>query len=130
MFIGLIISLVNGSNHTKYALLTNNNLRFYRLKVKSDRCVLSCNTINDLSNKVCVPNKTQYLNIHVFNLITEKNESKTLTKDTSCKCKCKFDGRKIKSEIMINVEASAKNIIYVKKIIFGILRHVVKMENI
>ena len=47
MFIGLITSLVNGSNHTKYALLTNKNLRFYRLKVKSDRCVGSCNTIND-----------------------------------------------------------------------------------
>ena len=24
---------------------------------------------------------------------TRKNESKILTKDTSCECKCKFDGR-------------------------------------
>ena len=37
----------------------------------------------------------------------------------------------IKSGIKINVDASAKNIIYVKKIIFGILMHVVaKMVNI
>ena len=37
----------------------------------------------------------------------------------------------IKSGIMINFDASGKNIIYVKKIIFGILLHVVvKMENI
>ena len=37
----------------------------------------------------------------------------------------------IKSEITINVNDSAKNIIYVKKIIFGILLHVVaKMVNI
>ena len=36
---------------------------------------------------VCVPNKTEDLNIHVFNMITEKNESKFLTKDISCKCK-------------------------------------------
>ena len=37
----------------------------------------------------------------------------------------------IKSEITINVNGSAKNIIYVKKIIFGILLHVVaKMVNI
>ena len=26
-------------------------------------------------------------------MITKKNESKILTKDRSCKCKCKFDGR-------------------------------------
>ena len=33
--------------------------------------------------------------------------------------------------VMINVDASVKNIIYVKKIMFGILLHVIaKMENI
>ena len=33
--------------------------------------------------------------------------------------------------VMINVDGSVKNIIYVKKIMFGILLHViVKMENI
>ena len=38
---------------------------------------------------------------------------------------------KIKSQIMINVDVSAKIIKYVKKIIFGILLHVVaKIENI
>ena len=37
----------------------------------------------------------------------------------------------INGGIMINVDVSVKNIIYVKKIIFGILLHVVvKMENI
>ena len=37
----------------------------------------------------------------------------------------------IKSRIMINVDVNAKNIIYVKKIIFEILLHVVaKMGNI
>ena len=37
----------------------------------------------------------------------------------------------IKSEITVNVDASVKNIIYVRKIIFGIPPHVVvKMENI
>ena len=29
--------------------------------VKLDRCVGCCNTINDLSNEVCVPNKTEDL---------------------------------------------------------------------
>ena len=51
---------------------------------------------NDLS-KVCIPNKTEDLNLNMFNLITGKNESKTLRKHISCKCKCQFDGRKCNS---------------------------------
>ena len=43
----------------------------------------SCNTLNDLSNKVYVPNKTEDL-----------NESRMLTKHISCECKCKFNSRK------------------------------------
>ena len=63
--------------------------------VNLDRCVGSCNTINDLSNKVCVPNKTEDLNLSIFNMITGINESKTLTKHISCKWKCKFDETKM-----------------------------------
>ena len=37
------------------------------------------------------------LNLNVFNIITEMNESKFLTKHISCKCDCKFDGRKSNS---------------------------------
>ena len=46
--------------------------------------VLSYNTLNDLPNTVCVPKKTEYLNLHVFNMISGINESKTLTKHISC----------------------------------------------
>ena len=65
--------------------------------VKWDRCVGSCNTLNDLSNKVYVTNKTEDLNLSVFNIATGINESKTLTKHISCECKCNFDGRKCNS---------------------------------
>ena len=71
---------------------------YYPFSVKSDRCIGSCNTLNDLSNKVCVPNKTEDLCLSVSNIITGINESKTLTKDISCECKCKFDGRKCSSD--------------------------------
>ena len=74
------------------------------------------------------------LNLRVFNRITGINESKTLTKHVSCECKCKFDERKCNSidgGITINVDVSVKNMIYVKKVIFRILSHVVvKIENI
>ena len=54
----------------------------------------SYDTLNDLSNNACVPNKTKDINLSVFNKITEINELKTLTIHISCKCKCRFDGRK------------------------------------
>ena len=54
--------------------------------VKLDRCVGGFNTRNDLSNKLCVPNKTEDLNLSVPNMITGINESKSLTKQMSCEC--------------------------------------------
>ena len=67
-------------------------------------------------------------------MIPGKNESKILTKDISCKCTCRFDEKnviQINSGTSINVDVSIKNVVYVKKIILGILVHVVvKMENI
>ena len=58
----------------------------------------SCNTLNDLSNKVCLPNETEDLNLNVFNMITGINESKTLRKYILCEYKCKFDGRNCNSD--------------------------------
>ena len=49
--------------------------------------------INDFSDKVCVPNKTEDLDLSVLNMITKINESRTLTKHISCECKCEFDGK-------------------------------------
>ena len=95
-------------------------LHYYQLTINLDRCVRSCNTLNDLSNRLCVPDKTQDLNLNVFNMITKKkNESKTLTKQISCNCVCKF-------------RSSKCNLIkHAKKIIVGILLHVfVKMVSI
>ena len=41
--------------------------------------------------------QTEDLDLSMFNLIKGINESKTLAKHISCKCKCKFDGRKCNS---------------------------------
>ena len=61
--------------------------RYYPFTVNLNKYVESCNSPYDLSNRVCVPNKTEDLNLHVFNMITGINESKTLIKHISCKCK-------------------------------------------
>ena len=98
-----------------------------------DRCVGSCNTLNDSSSKVCIPNKTGDLNLSVFNMITGIIESKALTKHISSAYKCKLDGTKCNSNKWWNNKdrCECKDIIYMKKIIFGILLHViVRMEYI
>ena len=84
MFVGLLAGLVNGSNNTNYVLLSNQKREIqytlislhsnecrqgfhcYPFVAKLDRFVGSCNTLNDLSNKVCIPNKTEKLNLIVF----------------------------------------------------------------
>ena len=74
------------------------------------------------------------LNLSVFNMIKGINESKTLTKHISGKCKSKLDEKnviQINGGIMINADVNVKNVIYLNKIIFGILLHVlVQMEII
>ena len=71
-------------------------LHYFLIAVNLDRCVPSCNTLNDLSNKVSIPNKTEDLNLSVFNMITGINGSKTFIKHIPCECKCTFDSRKCK----------------------------------
>ena len=98
IFMGLLINIINASNHKKCLLLNNQKCKiqpalinlhpneysqefpYYSFSVKLDRCIGSGNTLNDLSNKVCIPNKTEDLNLSVFNMITGINESKTLAK--------------------------------------------------
>ena len=82
MFIGLLTGLDNASNHTKCISLSNQKceiqptlinlhpneysqeLHHYTFPVKLYTCVGSCNTLNDLPDKVCVPNKTN-LNLSI-----------------------------------------------------------------
>ena len=86
----MLSSIVNASNHTKCLSLSNQKCKiqltlinlhpnkyiqefhYYPFLVKLDRCVVSCNTINDLSNKVCIPNKTEDFNRLVFSTQLQK----------------------------------------------------------
>ena len=57
-------------------------------------------------------------------MIARIDGSKTLTEYISCKCKCRFDGKnvtQIHGGTTTNVDVSVKKIMYVKKIMFGIL---------
>ena len=75
IFIGLLTGIVRASTHTKSVSFSNpkfmiqptlinldsnkhsQEFYYYPFAVKLNRCVGSCNTLNGLFNKVCVPNK-------------------------------------------------------------------------
>ena len=77
IFMELLFNIVKASNHQKCVLLNNQkceiqptliylhpneyNQEFhcYPFSLKLDRSIGSCNTLNDLSNKLCIPNKTE-----------------------------------------------------------------------
>ena len=98
--------------------------------VNVDKCVGSCNTLNNLSNKVSFPNKTEDLNIsNKYSNKWIKNYNKTYVNVNVNMME--ENVMQIKSEIMINTNMSVKNITCVKKIILRIELHVVvKMVNI
>ena len=68
----------------------------YLFAVNLKRCVGSCNTLDNLCNRVFVSNEIKDLNFRVFSMVTKINESKTLAKYISCKGVCKFDSKKCK----------------------------------
>ena len=74
----------------------------YPSALKWVRCLGSCNTLNELSNKVCIPNKTEDLSLSVFNMIIGINGSKTLIKHMTCECKFRFGGKKFSSDQCCN----------------------------
>ena len=121
--------MVNAPDHTKCTSLNNQswttqpltliNLQpseytqgfcYYPLAVNLDRCTGSY-TLNDLSNRVCVSNKTEDLNLNVFNMITGINELKTLKIISHANVNVSLvveNVTQIKSGITINVHLSAK----------------------
>ena len=48
--------------------------------VSLNKCNGSCNTLDDPFRRIWVPNKTDYVNSKVFNMIKGINEAKTLIK--------------------------------------------------
>ena len=78
MFILLLTSIMNVSNHAKCVSLNiqqcmiqptlinihpnedTEGLHYYPFAVNLDRCVQSCNALNDLSNRLCMQSKTKF----------------------------------------------------------------------
>ena len=105
-------------------------LRYYPFAVNLDRCVGSCNTFNDLSDRLCVPGKTKDLNLNVFHMMARINKSKTNHASPNVSLLV-VNVTQIKNGTIINVNVNVKTIKRAIKIIVGILVHVsVRMTNI
>ena len=76
------VSLNNEPSLARPTLVDLNLSKFYYylFMVSLDRFNRSCNALNDLSSKISVSDKTEDVDLNVFNMIAKVNESKALTK--------------------------------------------------
>ena len=47
--------------------------------ISLNRCNGSCISLDDPSARICIPNKTEIVNLNVFDMTPRKNKLKTLT---------------------------------------------------
>ena len=66
-------------------------LSYCPFMVSSDTFSGICNPVDDLSVKAFVPGKIKDINVKAFNILTSKNEAKTMVKHISCYYKSKFN---------------------------------------
>ena len=55
---------------TKIININNNEPVFYPFSIKVNKCSGSCNNINNLYAKLCVPDFLKNINVKVFNLMS------------------------------------------------------------
>ena len=86
--------------------------------------------LDDISNEMCVPDKTENVTIKLFNMTAIIIESKSSLKLVSCDCKCRFkcEASNLNQKFTtINVTVNVKihsNSMFVKKTASGIIVNV------
>ena len=90
-------------------------LKYYHFIISLDKCARSCNVF---SLKISISKETKDINVKVFNIITNKNEGKTMKKIFHVIV------MQIKNGIIKHVNVNIEIIIIAKMIIIGILVHV------
>ena len=71
--------------------INSNKPTFYPYSININKCSGSCNNINDLCSKLCVPDVVKNINFKVFNLMSRTNETRNIKWHETCKCKCRLD---------------------------------------
>ena len=64
---------------------------FSPFSIEISKCSGSCNNINNLCAKLCVPGVIKNLHVKVFSLVSGTNETRRIEWHETCKCKCRFN---------------------------------------
>ena len=70
--------------------VNKNEIVFYPLSIKVNKCSCNCNNINDPMAKLCIPDIIKDMNIEVQNMLARINETRKVTWHETCKCICRF----------------------------------------
>ena len=63
-------------NKSEIININSNELLFYPYSVNMNMCSGSCNNINNLCEKLCIPDLTKDINVKGFNLMLRNNETR------------------------------------------------------
>ena len=87
------ISITNQESKVRTQIVDVNSDEsvLYPFSIKASKYSGSCNNINDLYAKMCVPDGVKNLNVKVFNLMSKPNETRHIEWHETCKCKCRLD---------------------------------------
>lgn len=78
--------------------LNPGELHSYLFVASLDKFGGSCKILDDLSDRLCISNKTEDAYLRVINMITGNNESRSLLKHISSDCRGRLDYEKFNSK--------------------------------
>ena len=66
-------------------VIIGNDYMTFPYKIKVDKCVASCNDVENPYFKVCTPGIVKNISVKTFDLISQQNVLKNITFHKSCK---------------------------------------------
>ena len=72
-------------------VIVDNDYMTFLYKIKVDKCVGSCNDVENPYFEVCLPDVVKNINVKSFDLISRKNLLRNVSFHKSCKCGCLLD---------------------------------------
>ena len=72
-------------------VIIDNDYMTFPYKIKVDKCVGSCNDVENPYFKICLPGSVKNISVKVFDLIFQQHKFRNITFHKSCKCDCLLD---------------------------------------
>ena len=89
-------------------VIVDNDYMTFTYKIKVDKCVGSCNDVENPYFKVCLPDVVKNISVKSFDLISRKKVLRNVSFHKSCKCGCLLD-----EKVCNNKQKWNKNVVLV-----------------